>query len=212
MAGQSHRWGYVQQKQQNYQQQLGRDTGTIVPTTSSLLDSLATTVSPSFTAAVSVAKVMLPLSSSSSSSSPSAVSDTDTCAMEAMKVDPLDLSTCNSQQSSSRSGGGGGGLGGHSPASANSVKHSALAAQGPRAVMFNSNDCDNVDQRGRMLGAIPAAAPTGNSTLPVTTAGAGGAAATGGSSAEEAHRCDMCGKTFAVPARLTRHYRTHTGT
>lgn len=29
---------------------------------------------------------------------------------------------------------------------------------------------------------------------------------------EEAHKCDMCGKTFAVPARLTRHYRTHTGT
>ena len=28
---------------------------------------------------------------------------------------------------------------------------------------------------------------------------------------EEAHRCDICGKTFAVPARLTRHYRTHTG-
>ena len=23
--------------------------------------------------------------------------------------------------------------------------------------------------------------------------------------------CDICGKTFAVPARLTRHYRTHTG-
>ena len=28
---------------------------------------------------------------------------------------------------------------------------------------------------------------------------------------EEPHRCDICGKTFAVPARLTRHYRTHTG-
>lgn len=29
--------------------------------------------------------------------------------------------------------------------------------------------------------------------------------------ADEPHRCDICGKTFAVPARLTRHYRTHTG-
>ncbi|XP_047987181.1 zinc finger protein 62-like [Leguminivora glycinivorella] len=27
----------------------------------------------------------------------------------------------------------------------------------------------------------------------------------------DAHRCDVCQKTFAVPARLQRHYRTHTG-
>ena len=33
----------------------------------------------------------------------------------------------------------------------------------------------------------------------------------GNSEAEEVHRCDICAKTFAVPARLTRHYRTHTG-
>ena len=25
------------------------------------------------------------------------------------------------------------------------------------------------------------------------------------------HRCNICGKTFTVSARLTRHYRTHTG-
>ncbi|KAF6215264.1 hypothetical protein GE061_010016 [Apolygus lucorum] len=28
---------------------------------------------------------------------------------------------------------------------------------------------------------------------------------------EDPYQCNFCGKTFAVPARLTRHYRTHTG-
>ena len=28
---------------------------------------------------------------------------------------------------------------------------------------------------------------------------------------DDSCRCNICGKTFAVPARLTRHYRTHTG-
>ncbi|OXA63212.1 Zinc finger and BTB domain-containing protein 47 [Folsomia candida] len=28
---------------------------------------------------------------------------------------------------------------------------------------------------------------------------------------EDPYQCDICGKTFAVPARLTRQYRTHTG-
>ncbi|XP_011265007.1 zinc finger protein 835 [Camponotus floridanus] len=32
-----------------------------------------------------------------------------------------------------------------------------------------------------------------------------------GKEGEDPYRCDKCGKTFAVPARLTRHYRTHTG-
>lgn len=32
-----------------------------------------------------------------------------------------------------------------------------------------------------------------------------------GKDGEDPYRCNICGKTFAVPARLTRHYRTHTG-
>lgn len=28
---------------------------------------------------------------------------------------------------------------------------------------------------------------------------------------EDPYQCNICSKTFAVPARLTRHYRTHTG-
>ncbi|XP_033227341.1 Krueppel homolog 1-like isoform X2 [Belonocnema kinseyi] len=32
-----------------------------------------------------------------------------------------------------------------------------------------------------------------------------------GKDGEDPYRCNICSKTFAVPARLTRHYRTHTG-
>lgn len=32
-----------------------------------------------------------------------------------------------------------------------------------------------------------------------------------GKDGEDPYPCNICGKTFAVPARLTRHYRTHTG-
>lgn len=35
--------------------------------------------------------------------------------------------------------------------------------------------------------------------------------ATGPPSGADPYRCDVCRKTFAVPARLVRHYRTHTG-
>ncbi len=218
MAGQSQRWGYVQQNsyQQQQQQQLGRQESGHVSTSSSVLELLAAST-PSFAAAVSVAgAVMLPSSSSSSSS----VSDTDASTMDAMKVDPLDL-TCNSQssRSSSNGSGGGGGASGHGTdlSMTDSINHPVAAGQGAR-IMFNSTDCDTLD-RSRMASAnatsamIISTAPTGNSTMAasgVIGGTVGGGASTGGNG-EEAHRCDMCGKTFAVPARLTRHYRTHTG-
>jgi hypothetical protein len=78
----------------------------------------------------------------------------------------------------------------------------------------NTNDCDssNMDQqRHRLMMASGSTTqqpttPAGIASVPPSQTSS--SLATGG---EEAHRCDMCGKTFAVPARLTRHYRTHTG-
>jgi len=48
----------------------------------------------------------------------------------------------------------------------------------------------------------PAAEPTVSSTAPTPAVAAPG---------EDPYPCTICGKTFAVPARLTRHFRTHTG-
>lgn len=36
-------------------------------------------------------------------------------------------------------------------------------------------------------------------------------ATTGATASADPYQCDVCKKTFAVPARLVRHYRTHTG-
>lgn len=60
--------------------------------------------------------------------------------------------------------------------------------------------------------------------LPLTMPAAAAAAATHGAkpmeplvlkrkeqTPEDPYQCNICAKTFAVPARLTRHYRTHTG-
>lgn len=236
---QSQRWGYVQQptdyKQQ--QQQLGRPDNN---PSSSALERLASSNS-SFTAVVStVGNDMLPLSSSSSSScsSSSSVSDTDASAMEAMKVDPLDL-TCNSQ-SISRSSPTSGGATGHrnrndsAPAVLDYEDQSSSVAQASgsissgcnnRTLLFGLDDGERTDHQQqqrpnhRLMGTTAVVAGTGTqqasavsvatpATTGVVAPPAPAAAITGG---EEAHRCDMCGKTFAVPARLTRHYRTHTG-
>jgi len=44
-----------------------------------------------------------------------------------------------------------------------------------------------------------AVSSTGSAPVPVAAAG------------DDPYPCTICGKTFAVPARLTRHFRTHTG-
>lgn len=113
--------------------------------------------------------------------------------MEPVVADPLDLSTYNSQ-----------GSGSIDPAESSIRRRSqddpaSRNPELPQGFFLNRRDCDTVDQekpgRSNNLGTQPLAA----------------AGPIGGTSTEEAHRCDMCGKTFAVPARLTRHYRTHTG-
>ncbi|XP_050076886.1 Krueppel homolog 1-like [Anopheles maculipalpis] len=43
------------------------------------------------------------------------------------------------------------------------------------------------------------------------SAGSGTGAGTAGTQQPDPYQCDVCKKTFAVPARLVRHYRTHTG-
>lgn len=48
-------------------------------------------------------------------------------------------------------------------------------------------------------------------TASSTTATTSGGTATASASSADPYQCDVCKKTFAVPARLVRHYRTHTG-
>lgn len=49
-----------------------------------------------------------------------------------------------------------------------------------------------------IIGIVPSLSPT------IVTS-------TNGTTSAEPYQCDVCKKTFAVPARLVRHYRTHTG-
>jgi uncharacterized Zn-finger protein len=57
---------------------------------------------------------------------------------------------------------------------------------------------------------LPPATPEPTSSAAVSSTGSAPvpvAAAAG----DDPYPCTICGKTFAVPARLTRHFRTHTG-
>lgn len=219
MAGQSQRWGYVQ-PQQLYQHQLGRSDSIIstagLDQSAAALDILSSPTT--FTAAVSLTTTngnMLPSLSSSSSSSSSSMSDSDaTLMMETAKIDPLDL-TCNSHQNNAiRSTGPAAstiGAGQHSRVTDSPLGDKSSSSSTARNMLLFNNDCDMDQQRSRVNSNNNSASmipPTGavGPALPVS-----GATSSNGANAEEAHRCDMCGKTFAVPARLTRHYRTHTG-
>jgi uncharacterized Zn-finger protein len=54
--------------------------------------------------------------------------------------------------------------------------------------------------------------PSSFSESNMSASGNGGSSSSSsGSSTAEPYQCDVCKKTFAVPARLVRHYRTHTG-
>lgn len=151
--------------------------------------------------------------------------------MEALKVDPLDL-TCNSQTINVNRNSAANSSGATSHRNRNDTEPVVLdqndqSSSGPsitggcnNRTVFSVDDGESTEQRAthhRLIGTNAVAAagtvtPTQGTTsaidVPQATPQAPIAAPTGG---EEAHRCDMCGKTFAVPARLTRHYRTHTG-
>ena len=222
MAGHPQRWGYVhqqrsspfqkQQQQQHQEQRQHPDINSLVQTSSAIERTIGS--SPTYTVAVSVASSnMLPSSSSSST----LVSDSDAIVMmeASNKVDPLDL-TCNSHQSNNNSSRISSNSGmAHRMTELPDAGNHVPAAGGARSMFANgsngaNSDCDII-QRSRMMASsgLPAA-PTGSSGT-AASASSGIHSAGGSSTSEEAHRCDMCGKTFAVPARLTRHYRTHTG-
>lgn len=147
-----------------------------------LLEGKSKRAYPHSITAVSAAAIMLPSSSSPTSSISS--SDTDVVVMETAKADPLDL-TCNS-----------------TAANANQPLR-RTTANSPSSIETHSNANGPIQSTTTVRGVMSAPmAVTGAAVQP---------AASSNSTNEEAHRCDMCGKTFAVPARLTRHYRTHTG-
>jgi uncharacterized Zn-finger protein len=60
---------------------------------------------------------------------------------------------------------------------------------------------------------LPPATPEPTSSAAVSSSGTAPVlvAAAAASAGDDPYPCTICGKTFAVPARLTRHFRTHTG-
>lgn len=63
---------------------------------------------------------------------------------------------------------------------------------------------NNGQAASRAVAAVQSGGGGGVTATPVT-------APTGASASSDPYQCDVCKKTFAVPARLVRHYRTHTG-
>ncbi|EAA13888.4 AGAP009662-PA, partial [Anopheles gambiae str. PEST] len=57
---------------------------------------------------------------------------------------------------------------------------------------------------------LTAAAKLGETTI-TASGGSGGGTGSPAGPQPDPYQCDVCKKTFAVPARLVRHYRTHTG-
>lgn len=56
---------------------------------------------------------------------------------------------------------------------------------------------------------LPPATPEPTSSAAVSSTGS--APVSVAAAGDDPYPCTICGKTFAVPARLTRHFRTHTG-
>ena len=113
--------------------------------------------------------------------------------------DALDLSN----SSSSSSGGGGHRINNQS------TRNNRLPNSQNNVTSVN---CDDIAMLNDSF--PPSIPPLEAVTVPPVVAAkptASGTSTSSASTSDDPHRCDICGKTFAVPARLTRHYRTHTG-
>lgn len=204
MAGQQFvRWGYGGQTQ--------HQTGPSSSTASAAPDS-------TFDDPSSVTVSSRRRSSNLSSSSPP-VTGSDEEGSNSIVVDPLDLSsTCNNLNNNSTSSSSSGKTFITAPGRWNRTSlHSQQIATASSSNLQhsvqdqNSSDCVMATSAGNMEQPSAAVNPSAAvlSVTPLSMMGSSTAGVSGG--ADEAHKCDMCGKTFAVPARLTRHYRTHTG-
>lgn len=201
MAGQQFvRWGYGGQNQL----QTGPSSST-APPDSTLDDPSSVTVSSRRR------------SSHLSSSSPP-ITGSDEEESSSMIVDPLDLSsTCNNLNNNSTSSSSSGktfitepGRWNRTSLHPQQIAATASSSNLQHCVQDQNNmDCVMATSAGNKEQPSTAASPSVAVTNHLSMMGSSAAGVSGG--ADEAHKCDMCGKTFAVPARLTRHYRTHTG-